>query len=142
MVVSMALLASLGLYAAAGMMAQRTAGSPNSAPSQIPTYALSIAFIAVFVVVMLRLIGRQKRLLAEGELAAGLVTQRFNARNGPVIRYEFNTPVGEHFSGSAADGSRQLAVGMTVPIFYDPQSPKKRLALCASFYELVLPGEE
>ena len=71
MVVSMALLASLGLYAAAGMMAQRTAGSPNSAPSQIPTYALSIAFIAVFVVVMLRLIGRQKRLLAEGELAAG-----------------------------------------------------------------------
>ncbi len=68
---SVALLASLGLYAAAGMMTQRTAGSPNTAPSQIPHVRSSIAFIVVFVVVMLRVIGRQKRLLAEGELAWG-----------------------------------------------------------------------
>ena len=32
-------------------------------------------------------------------------------------------------------------VGMNVPIFYDPQSPKKQLALCGSFYEVVLPDE-
>jgi hypothetical protein len=31
---------------------------------------------------------------------------------------------------------------MNVPIFYDPQNPKKQLALCASFYEVVLPGKD
>jgi len=31
---------------------------------------------------------------------------------------------------------------MSVPIFYDPQEPKKQVALCASFYEVVLRGEE
>ena len=91
---------------------------------------------------MLRMIGRQKVLLAEGEMATAHVTKRWMARNGPNIRYEFTTPLGEHFSRGAADGSRQLSVGMSVPIFYDPQKPKRQLALCASFYEVVLPGNE
>jgi hypothetical protein len=141
MVVSIALLASLGIYAAAGMLVQRTAGAQYAGPSQIPTYALSIAFIAVFAIVMLNVVGRQKRLLAEGDFTVARVTKWWMARNGPNINYEFTIPVGEHFSRSAADGSRQLSVGMNVPIFYDPQSPKKQLALCASFYEVVLPGE-
>ncbi|MGA7796596.1 MAG: DUF3592 domain-containing protein [Candidatus Acidiferrales bacterium] len=141
-VVSSALMASLGIYAAAGAAAQRTAGGQEAGGSQFPVYALSIAFIAVFVIVMLNVIGRQKRLLAEGEMAAAHVTKRWMARNGPNISYEFTTPLGEHFSRGAADGSTKLSVGMTVPIFYDPQKPKRQLALCASFYEVVLPGNE
>jgi hypothetical protein len=141
MVVSSALLASLGIYAAAGMASQRAAGGRNASPSQFPVYAFSIAFIVVYAIVMLNVIGRQKRLLAEGEMATALVTKRWMARNGPNIYYEFSTPLGEHFSRGASDGSRRLSVGMKVPIFYDPQSPKKQLALCASFYEVVLPGE-
>jgi hypothetical protein len=31
--------------------------------------------------------------------------------------------------------------GMTVPVFYDPLEPKKQVALCAAFYEVVLPGQ-
>jgi hypothetical protein len=142
MVVLVALLASLGIYAAAGVLAQRAAGGRNSGESQFPVYALSIAFIVVFDIVMLSVIGRQKRLLAEGEMATARVTKQWMARNGPNIFYEFTTPLGEHFSRGAADGSRQLSEGMYVPVFYDPQKPKRQLALCASLYEVVLPGKE
>jgi hypothetical protein len=137
--VSVAFLASLGMYVVAGLIMRRNAGSSYAGPSQFPVYALFFAIIAVFVFVMLNMIARQKRLLAEGEFAVGLVTKQWAARNGPSIRYEFSTPVGEHFSGISADGSRKLSVGMNVPIFYDPQNPKKQLALCASFHEVVLP---
>jgi hypothetical protein len=141
-VVLSALLASLGMYATAGVMAQRAAGGQEAGASQFPVYALSITFIVVFGIVMLNVIGRQKRLLADGEIAMAHVTKRWMARNGPNIFYEFTTPLGEHFSRGAADGSRQLSVGMNLPIFYDPQKPKRQLALCASFFEVVLPGKE
>ena len=141
-VVLAALLASLGIYVSGGIMVQRTAGGQSAGASHFPIYALSIALIVVFALVMLNVIGRQKTLLSEGEIATAQVTKRWMARNGPNIRYEFTTPLGEHFARGAADSSGQLAVGMNVPIFYDPQSPKRQLALCASFYELVLPGKE
>jgi hypothetical protein len=141
-VVSAALLAAVGVYASAGILTQRAAGGQHTGPSQFPTYALSIAFIALFAIVMLNLTGRQKLLLAEGEMATAQVTERWMARNGPNIRYEFTTPLGEHFKRGAADSSRQLSVGMNVPIFYDPRNPKRQVALCASFYEVVLPGKE
>lgn len=141
-IVLVALLASLGIYAAAGVLAQRASGGQEAGASQFPVYALSIAFIVVFGIVMLNVIGRQKRLLAEGEIATARVTKQWMARNGPNIYYEFSTPLGEHFSRGAADGSRQLSVGMNLPVFYDPQKPKRQLALCASFYEVVLPGKE
>jgi len=142
MVVLMALLASLGIYAAAGVVAQRAAGGQGAGASQFPVYALSIAFIVVFGIVMLNVIGRQKRLLADGEMVTARVIKRWMARNGPNIYYEFTTPLGGHFSRGAADGSRQLSVGMNVPIFYDAQKPKRKLALCAFFYEVVMPGKE
>jgi hypothetical protein len=140
-VVSAALLASLGIYAA-GLSATSRVADGNAGRPQFSVYPLSIAFVAVVAFVMLNALARQKRLLADGEMATAQVTKRWMARNGPNIRYEFNTPLGEHFSRGAADGSRQLSVGMIVPIFYDPQKPKKQLALCASFYEVILRGKE
>ena len=139
--VSAALLASLGIYAA-GISVQRSGAGQYAGPPQFWLYALSIAFVVVVALVMLNALARQKRLLAEGEMATAKVTKRWMARNGPNIRYEFTTPLGEHFDRGAADSSRQLSVGMNVPIFYDPQIPKKQIALCASFYEVVLPGKE
>jgi hypothetical protein len=141
MVVSVALLTSLGIFAA-GMAARPAVARQNAAPPQFLTFAAPIVLILVIVPLMLRAIGRQKFLLAEGEMATARVTKRWVARNGPNIRYEFTTPLGKHFSRGAANGSRQLSVGMKVPIFYDPQSPKRQLALCASFYEVVMPGEK
>lgn len=95
--------------------------------------------ILASIIVVANVAGKQKQLLAEGEMSMARVTDRVLARNGPNIRYEFITPLGEHFSGSAQDGTRKLSVGMNVPVFYDPQNPKRQLALCASFYEVTLP---
>jgi hypothetical protein len=138
--VSAGLLASLGTFAT-GLLAQSAVAGRNGGPPQFLTFALPIVLILVIVPVMLRALARQKLLLAEGEMAMAQVTKRWLARNGPNIRYEFTTPLGEHFSRSAADSSRLLSIGMKVPIFYDPQRPKRQLALCASFYEVAMPGE-
>jgi hypothetical protein len=138
--VSVALLASLGIFAA-GLAAQRAVGRRSAGPPESLTFALPIILVLVMAPLMLRALGRQKMLLAEGEMATAQVTKRWVARNGPTIRYDFTTPLGEHFSRSAADGAGQLSVGMIVPIFYDPQSPQRQLALCASFYEVVQPAE-
>ena len=139
--VSIALLASLGIFAA-GLAATSAMARQNARQPQFLTFALPIILVFVIVPLMLRTIGRQKSLLAEGEMAMARVTKRWSARNGPNINYEFTTPLGEQFSRSAADGSGRLSVGMDVPIFYDPQKPKKQLALSASFYEVILPGKE
>jgi hypothetical protein len=136
---SVALLTSFGAYAAASIAVRRSAGAGYSGPSQFPIYVMSIIFTLIFTIVMANVVGRQKRLLSEGEMVMARVVDRVIARNGPNIRYDFTTPLGEHLSASAADGSRKLSIGMTVPVFYDPQNPKKRMALCASFYEVVLP---
>jgi hypothetical protein len=141
-ILSIALLTSVGAYGAASAMIRRNGTAQNSGPSLFPVYALTIVFIFVFTVAIVNVIGKQKRLLADGEMSMARVADRVLARNGPNIRYDFATPLGEHFSGSAQDGSRKLSVGMTIPVFYDVKNPKKQLALCASFYEVVLPGIE
>ena len=142
MIVSIALLASLGIFAAGmaaaiggGRAERRAAAVSDVRAADCPHFGDRRRDAAA------RSDGRSV-LLAEGEIATAQVTKRWMARNGPNIRYEFTTPLGEHFTRGAADGSRQLSVGMSVPIFYDPQRPKKQLALCASFYEVVLPGKE
>jgi hypothetical protein len=140
-VITMALLASLGIFAA-GLSTTRSVGGRSARPPNFLSSSLPIALIAVVIVVMLRTINQQKLLLAEGEMANAHVTKRWIARNGPNIRYEFATPLGEHFTRNAADASRKLSVGMNVPVFYDEQRPKRQLALCASFYEVVLPAEK
>jgi hypothetical protein len=139
--VSAALLASLGIFATSIAATSAVAGR-GTGPPQLLVFVLPIALILVIAPLMLRRIAQQKFLLAEGEIATGRVTKRWLARNGPYIRYEFTTPLGQHFSRSAADSTRQLSVGMNVPILYDQQRPKKQLALCASFFEVVLPGQE
>jgi hypothetical protein len=140
-VITIALLVALASFAA-GLAATSKAAGRNPTPPRFLSSGLPIVFVVVVVVVMLRTINQQKELLAEGEMAVARVTKRWIARNGPNIRYEFTTPLGEHFSRGAADASRQLAVGMNVPIFYDQQRPKRQLAMCASFYEVILPGQE
>lgn len=135
------LLASMGLFVS-GLAAKTAAAQRNGGRQQFLPFALPILFILIIVPVMLLTVAGQNSLLADGEIATARVTKRWAARHGPKIRYEFNTPLGEHFSRSASDGPGQLQVGMTVPVFYDSQKPKKQVALCASLYEIVMPGEE
>lgn len=141
-IVAIAMLGCLVAYAVLGFTISKNAGVGNAGPSQFPVFAMAIVFTVIFTAVLLTMIRRQKRLLIDGEMCMAGVVDRIMARNGPNIRYDFTTPLGEHLSGGAVDGTRNLSIEMAVPVFYDPQNPKRQLALCASFFEIILPGNE
>ena len=122
--------------------AQPQASPRNAIPVSGPVvYILPLALAMVIAGLLLRALEQQSQLLSNGDLAMARVTRQWNSRNGYGIHYEFTTPAGEIFSRMTTDNARELSVGMTVPIFYDRQSPKKQVALCASSYEIVLPGQ-
>ena len=138
--VAAVLIASMGIFLAG--LAAKSPERATPGQSQTLPFTLPILFILVIVALMLRQITRQKLLLADGEIAMARVTKRRASRHGPAIQYEFGTPLGQQFSRGAADGSGRVSAGMSVPVFYDPQNPKRQLALCGSLYEVILPGKE
>jgi hypothetical protein len=102
---------------------------------------LPIGLVAAIAFITRRSLAQQRWLLTMGEVAAGRVTKQWTARNANGIRYEFTGQAGETISGTTTDSARELLVGMSVPIFYDPRNPKKQVAPCAAFYEVVMAGE-
>jgi hypothetical protein len=118
--------------------AARRNGPP---PSRALVIALPLGLLTAMALVMQRALARERELLGEGEVVMGRVTKQWTARNGSGIRYEFTTASGETISRMTTDFARQLSEGMTVPVFYDLLEPKKQVALCAAFYEVVLPGQ-
>ncbi|HLJ24598.1 MAG TPA: hypothetical protein VKT71_10870 [Candidatus Acidoferrales bacterium] len=141
-VLMIALLAALAGYLVTLAVARRALGDQPPQASQFPLDAVAIGTIAVISIVLLTVVARQKQLMAEGEVAVARVTRQWQTHRGPAIRYEFTTLRGEQLLGGASDGSRTLTVGMSVPVFYDAQKPKRQLALCASFFEVNVPGRE
>lgn len=139
-VISIALVAFAGALVAM-VMARPASGSEITPPRPV-VYLLPLGLLAVIAFVMRRSLSQQRWLLAEGEISMARVTKQWPARNGNGIRYEFTTQGGEAFSRMTTDGAGQLLVGMRVPVFYDPEQPKKQVALCAAFYEVVAPGED
>jgi hypothetical protein len=83
---------------------------------------------------------KHRRLVSEGDLAVGRVTEAYHDGS---MRYAFETPSGERFSklGQTFRGTG-FSRGMKVPIFYDPQKPKSQVALAAAFYEVALPQDD
>ena len=113
----------------------------NFGPANMIGYVLPVILLAVITFAMQRAMLQQRHLLSEGAMAMARVTKQWTARNGNGIRYEFATPTGEKFSRMSVDSQRRVFTGMDTPVFYDAQQPKKQVALCASFYEVVLPGQ-
>jgi hypothetical protein len=101
---------------------------------------LSVVVI-VSSVVMLLIYSRQKRLISDGDFVIGRLTKLVgSSRMGTYLRYEFEAKTGERLSDIAWYGSPILSVGMRLPVFYDRDNPDKKVAVCASFYEVVLTG--
>ena len=136
-----AILAVSMLFFAAALVAMvviKPVSGGGVTPPRAVVFGLPFVLVAVIVFVMRRSLVQQRWLLAEGEIAMARVTKQWISRNGHGIRYEFTAPGGETFSRMTTDNARQLLVGMDVPIFYDPDEPKKQVALCAAFYEVVM----
>ena len=84
---------------------------------------------------------RHKNLMENGAVAMARVTGQRALKNNSVITYEFEDANGKTISESGPDLTRSLFEGMTVPVFYDAQNPKRQVVACASFFEIVNPSE-
>ena|SRR5271165_6380236 len=80
---------------------------------------------------------RERQLLANGELASGYVTAQNNGRYTPSIQYCFKLSGGRLEFGRCDDASRSLYEGMTVPVFYDADNPKRSIPLDCSLTKIA-----
>ena len=99
------------------------------------------ALIACVPFFVRRGIVRHKNLMENGAVAMARVTGQRTLKNNSVITYEFEDANGKTISESGPDLTRSLFEGMTVPVFYDAKNPKRHVAACGSFFEIVNPSE-
>ena len=85
---------------------------------------------------------RHQKLMENGAVAMARVTGQRTLKSNSIITYEFEDANGQTISESGPDLTRSLYEGMTVPVFYDAQNPKRQVAACASFFEIVNPGAQ
>jgi len=104
----------------------------------LASLALLIACVPFFV---RRGIVRHQKLMENGAVAMARVTGQRTLKNNSIITYEFEDANGKTISESGPDLTRSLFEGMTVPVFYDAQNPKRQVAACASFFEIVNPSK-
>jgi hypothetical protein len=83
---------------------------------------------------------RHRDLMENGAVAMARVTGQRTLKSNSIITYEFEDADGKTISESGPDLTRSLYEGMTVPVFCDPHNPKRQVAACASFFEIVPPG--
>jgi hypothetical protein len=81
---------------------------------------------------------RDKALVSGGEPATAEITRIDNARI-IYVYYEFEAPFGQRVKKMSTTFRTDLATGMKTPVFYNRENPKKAIALCTSFYDVVLP---
>jgi hypothetical protein len=114
-----------------------------TAQSRVPEIFL-VAFmilIACLPFFMRRGMVRDLKLMENGALAMGRVTEQRELRNASAIQYEFEDATGKMVSASANDLTRSFIAGMSIPVFYDAQNPRRNLAVCASLFEIANAGE-
>jgi hypothetical protein len=100
-----------------------------------------MALVAGFAFFVRRGMVRDKKRMENGAVAIARVTEQRNLRNASGITYEFEDRMGRTVTGLANDLTRSLEPGMKVAVFYDAQDAKRQVAACASFFEIVNPGE-
>ena len=102
--------------------------------STMPFIVLPLIFLLIAFWI---LIGH-KRLVTQGELSIGKVTNVRLRRRGPEVTYEFVDRSGRLITASSPDDTRSFSPGMAIPIFYNTESPvTDQVALCGSVYEIA-----
>ena len=81
---------------------------------------------------------RDRKLLAEGSLAIGVVTRQYltgGKHRRSEIQYEFKDAAGRTYVRSATDDSRTLYEEMETPVFYSPANPEVSVPLATASCE-------
>lgn len=78
-------------------------------------------------------------LLENGEVVLGRVVRQWtDNKNNSSIEYTFKDFEGQEHKGVSFDYSRKLFEGMAVPVFYDRDNPKRWIASCSTYHEVVV----
>ena len=85
-----------------------------------------------------RVVDRQRDLLANGEVVAAKVTEKFGSRNASAIKYEFEDFAGRKHVKVGTDYTQKLEAGMNVPVFYDHENPDRQVPASGTFHEVIL----
>lgn len=96
------------------------------------------ALLALIPFAMWRSQVREKDLLENGEIAIGRITRQWSGKDSNNIEYEFKDFQGQSHKALSFDYTRKLFEGMTVPVFYDRDNPKRQIASCATYHEVVV----
>jgi hypothetical protein len=122
-----------------------TFGKGSGATPAPPGFTVMMLGLAAFSLLLPILIFRstlkQKKLMIGGEFALARITGQWTMRNSNGVSYTFTDASGQIFNCRGNDPARAFFEGMTVPVFYNPENPRKQVAACASAYEVVLPGQ-
>lgn len=101
----------------------------------------SVTFVVLPPIVLLLMLWvfiGDKRLVTNGEIAIGKVTNVRSGRRGPVITYEFLDGSGRLITTTSQDNTRSLSLGMRVRVFFNPDNPQTdQIAICSSAYEVA-----
>jgi hypothetical protein len=81
---------------------------------------------------------KETELLEKGEITLAKVTRQWTDEHGSQINYEFKDFQGGDHRQMAHDYTTKLYAGMSVPVFYDRDNPKRQVAYCATLHEVVL----
>jgi len=126
-------LAVVGLYTIYGVPATWSKfRSPHSWNGNDFMLFVPAAMVYGYFLAFLRNRFRERQLLAHGALATGYVTAQYNGPYTQSINYRFRRGDGAIITGRSNDASRSLFEGMTVPVFYDAQDPRRSVPLDAS----------
>jgi hypothetical protein len=100
---------------------------------------LCIVCLSIGLTYLLLLWRKARRLMVDGEMSIGRVTGlRTSGRGRRTITYEFSNNAGELISSSGPDALGSIEVGSPIPIFYNPQEPRRdQIALSRSPYTLL-----
>ncbi len=81
---------------------------------------------------------RECDLLENGEIAMGKILRQWkDDKNNSSVEYEFSDTQGQTHKGMGFDYTGKLFEGMSVPVFYDREDPKRQIAYCATMHEIV-----
>jgi hypothetical protein len=85
---------------------------------------------------------RECDLLKHGEATMGRVLrQSTDNKNNSCIDYEWTDFLGTSHKGSVNDRTQKLFAGMPAVVFYDRGNPRREIAACATYHQVIVPSE-
>jgi hypothetical protein len=135
-VISIAFPISLIVIAYSGFLIRRNGPLMSS---DLFALLVGAAIWCVIAIAVIRVAQRDRKLLAEGDLAIAVVThQELSGDKYPrsEIHYEFRDSAGRTCRGKTTDNSRQLYEEMQTPVFYNPANPDESVPLVAASSDL------